>query len=75
MFGVTVMIYCDGTLKILRIPICSGFPDCKIIGPSVVMATNFSPLLSPHWLCLVALNTQGKQLETFLHARFGVRFE
>lgn len=27
MFRVTVMIYCDGTLKMLHIPICSGFPD------------------------------------------------
>lgn len=66
MFGVMMVIYSDGTVEALHKLICSGFPDWEDYRALTVMATNVSPHISPHRLCLpVVINTHRKQSETF----------
>lgn len=66
--------YSDGTLEVPHIPICFGFPDWENYRASVATATNVSPHLSPHPLCLLVKNTQRKQSDASLHAWLRVRF-
>lgn len=62
--------------EVLHNLICSGFPDWEDYRAAVTMATNVSPHRSPHELRLpVAVNTHGKQCETFLHVWLLVRFD
>lgn len=67
MFGVTVVIYSNGTLEALHNLICSGFPDWEDYRALVEMATNVSPHMSPHRLCLPVV-THRKQSESLLDA-------
>lgn len=50
-----------------------GFPDWEDYRALVATATNVSPHISPLWLRLVVINTQGKQSETFLDGRAEIR--
>lgn len=69
MLWAMTMIYGDGSLEALHNLICSGFPDWEDYRAFIGMATNVSPHISAHWLCLlVVINTRRKQSETFLGA-------